>query len=196
MTAHPFGVFPHYRQSQAGSRIPFLREAGRSGQVNNYALRLTKICNASLELGWNSQPIELNMQTSIEESPVVRKTKELCETILEQPNMRSIRQRVNAFMGDASARAQYDGLISKGQALQQKQQAAMPLTGEEIADFEHHRDQLLSNPIARGYLDAQDELHEVQKSVHNYVSKTLELGRMPTEADLGEGSCGHGCGCH
>ncbi len=139
---------------------------------------------------------QLNMHTSIEESPVLRKTKELCETILEQPNMRSIRQRVEAFMADARIRAQYDGLISKGQALQQKQQASMPLTGEEIADFEHHRDELLSNPIARGFLDAQDELHAVQKSVHNYVSKTLELGRMPTEADLGDGSCGHGCECH
>ena len=136
------------------------------------------------------------MDTLIEESPLLRKTKELCETILEQPNMVSIRQRVEAFMADTKTRAEYDGLLSKGQALQQKQQAAMPLTGEEIADFEHHRDQLLSNPIARGYLDAQDELHEVQKSVHNYVSKTLELGRMPTEADLGDGSCGHGCGCH
>jgi len=139
---------------------------------------------------------QLNMHTSIEESPVLRKTKELCETILEQPNMRSIRQRVDAFLGDAGTRAQYDGVISKGQALQQKQQASMPLTGEEIADFERQRDQLLSNPIARGFLDAQDELQEVRKSVHSYVSKTLELGRMPTEADLVDGSCGHGCGCH
>ena len=136
------------------------------------------------------------MDTSIEESPLLRKTKELCETILEQPNMVSIRQRVDAFMGDAKTRADYDGLLSKGQALQQKQQASMPLTGEEIADFERHRDELLCNPVARGYLDAQDELHEVQKSVHNYVSKTLELGRVPTEADLVDGSCGHGCGCH
>jgi len=136
------------------------------------------------------------MHTAIEEPPVLRKTKELCETILEQPNMLSIRQRVDAFMADAATRAQYDELISKGQALQHKQQASMPLSGEEIAEFERHRDQLLSNPVARGYLDAQDELHEVQKSVHNYVSKTLELGRMPTEADLGDGSCGHGCGCH
>ena len=136
------------------------------------------------------------MYTSIEESPVLRKTKELCETILEQPNMRSIRQRVDAFMEDPGTRAQYDGLMSKGQALQHKQQTSMPLTGEEIADFERHRDELLSNPVARGFLDAQDELHAVQKSVHTYVSKTLELGRMPTEEDLGDGSCGHGCGCH
>ena len=99
-------------------------------------------------------------------------------------------------MADAGARAQYDGLVSQGQALEQKQKTAEPLSGEEIAHFERQRDELLSNPVARGFLDAQEELHEVQKSVHTYVSKTLELGRVPTEEDLGGCSCGSGCGCH
>ena len=73
------------------------------------------------------------MDTSIEESPVLRKTKELCETILEQPNMRSIRQRVDAFMGDPGARAQYEGLMSKGQALQEKQERSVArYRGKEV----------------------------------------------------------------
>ena len=136
------------------------------------------------------------MQTTIEETAVLRKTKELCQAILDEPNMRSVRQRIDAFIGDEKARAQYDSLMSKGQALQQKQQSSMPLSGEEISDFEQHREQLLNNPIARGFLDAQEELHQVQESIHQYVNKTLELGRMPTEEDLGGGGCGSGCGCH
>jgi len=135
------------------------------------------------------------METMIEETPVLRKTRELCQAILDQPNMQSIRQRIDAFIGDEKTRAQYDGLMSKGQVLQQKQQTSMPLTGEEIADFEQHREALLNNPVARGFLDAQEELHQVQESIHHYVDKTLELGRLPTEEDLGGGSCGHGCGC-
>jgi cell fate (sporulation/competence/biofilm development) regulator YlbF (YheA/YmcA/DUF963 family) len=135
------------------------------------------------------------METMIEETPVVRKTKELCQTILEQPNMKSIRQRIDAFMSDEKSRNQYENVVSKGQALQQKQQQSENLTGEEIADFERHRDQLLQNPVARGFLDAQEELHEVKHRVHQYVNKTLELGRIPSEADMEEG-CGHGgCGC-
>jgi len=99
-------------------------------------------------------------------------------------------------MGDDKTRAQYDGLLTKGQALQQKQQAALPLTGEEISDFEQHRDSLLQNPVARGFLDAQQELHQVQESIHHYVSKTLELGRLPSEEEVNGGCCGHdGCGC-
>jgi cell fate (sporulation/competence/biofilm development) regulator YlbF (YheA/YmcA/DUF963 family) len=136
------------------------------------------------------------MQTVIEETPVIQKTKELCQAILDQPNMQSIRRRIDAFMGDEKTRAQYDGLVTKGQALQQKQQLSLPLSGEEVAEFEQHREALLGNPVAKGFLDAQEELHQVQESVHQYVNKTLELGRLPSEEDLNGGGCGHGCGCH
>jgi len=135
------------------------------------------------------------MQTTLEETPVIKKTKELCQTILDQPNMRSIRQRIDAFVNDDKARAQYDGLMLKGQALQQKQQTSMPMSGEEISSFEQDREALFNNPVARGFLDAQEELHQVQESINVLVSKTLELGRMPSDEDLNEGSCGHGCGC-
>jgi cell fate (sporulation/competence/biofilm development) regulator YlbF (YheA/YmcA/DUF963 family) len=136
------------------------------------------------------------MQTMLEDSPVIRKTKELCQTLLDQPEMQSIRRRIDAFMGDEKTRAQYDELVSRGQALQQKQQQALPLTGEEIADFEQERDSLLGNPIARGFLDAQEELHQVQESIHKYVNKTLELGRLPSDQEMVNSSCGHGCSCH
>jgi cell fate (sporulation/competence/biofilm development) regulator YlbF (YheA/YmcA/DUF963 family) len=135
------------------------------------------------------------MQT-IEETQITQKTKELCQAILEEPNMRDIRQRIDAFMADDKTRAQYDGLVAKGQALQQKQQMSLPLSNEEINEFEKTRDNLLTNPVARGFLDAQEELHNVQESIQQYVSKTLELGRMPTEEDMGSGGCGSGCGCH
>ena len=137
-----------------------------------------------------------DMQTTYEDTPVLRKTKELCQVILDQPNVRSIRQRIDAFMGDEQSRAQYDGLVNKGQALQQKQQMSQPLTREEIDDFEQHRDALLNNPVARDFLNAQEEMHEVQKSVHQYVRKTLELGRLPTEEEVAS-RCGEGgCDCH
>ena len=136
------------------------------------------------------------METTVEESAILSKTKELCQAILEEPDMRLVRQRVDAFMADEQARTLYDGLVTKGQALQQKQQLSTPLSGEEVADFEQHRTALFSNPVARDFLDAQEKLHQVQESVQKYVTKTLELGRLPGEEDLSEGSCGHGCGCH
>ena len=136
------------------------------------------------------------MATTIEDTLITQKTRELCQTLLDEPNLQALRQRIDSFMADEQTRAQYDGLVTKGQALQQKQQQSLPLTGEEISDFEQHRDSLLKNPVARGFLDAQEELHHVQESIQKYVSKTLELGRLPTEEELSGGCCGdHGCGC-
>lgn len=136
------------------------------------------------------------MLNTTEENAVTEKTLELCNTILAQPNMGSIRQRIDAFMADEKARTQYETVVMKGQALNDKQQRSLPLSGEEISDFERHREALLNNPVARGFLDAQEALHGIQESVQKYVAKTLELGRVPTEEDLGGGSCGDGCGCH
>jgi len=136
------------------------------------------------------------MTTQTEDSPITRKTKELCQAIISQPEMISIRKRIDTFLSDAGARSQYETVAGKGQALHDKQHGGQPVDGAEISDFEKHRDSLLQNPVARGFLDAREELHVIQHSIQKYVSKTLELGRVPTEADFAEGSCGEGCGCH
>ena len=132
----------------------------------------------------------------MEETVISRKTRELCQAILDEPSVQALRQSIDSFMANDTARAQYDGVVAKGQALQQKQQMSVALTDEEIADFEQHRDALLKNPVARGFIDAQQELHEVKESIHKYVNKTIELGRLPSEEELSEGCCNHGgCGC-
>ena len=83
------------------------------------------------------------MQT-IEAATITQKTRELCEAILEQPEYKAARKNIEAFLADDKSRAQYDGLMTKGQALQQKQQQSLPLTGEEISSFEQERDALLA----------------------------------------------------
>ena len=132
-----------------------------------------------------------NMPTKVE-----TKTNELCEAILEQINANGIRQRIDTFLSDATARGQYESLMNKGQSLQEKQHNGHPLDQAEIAAFEKDRDALLSNPVASGFLDAQEEMHDLQHSVQRFVAKTVELGRLPGAEDLAESSCGHGCGCH
>ena len=124
------------------------------------------------------------------------KTNELCEAILEQLQTNGVRKRIDTFLADASARGAYETLMSKGQTLQEKQHHGQPLDPTEIAAFEKDRDALLKNPVASGFLDAQEEMHALQHLIQKNVGKTVELGRVPVAADLEEGSCGHGCGCH
>ena len=137
----------------------------------------------------------MQTQTQIEDA-VRQKTLELCEAIVSQPQFQSIRQRVETFMADSAAQAQYQSLNEKGRALHERQHEGMPLDAREIAEFDSERDAFLSNPVAKGFVDAQEEMHELQHGVQKMVTKTFELGRIPSEEDLQEGSCGHGCGCH
>lgn len=136
------------------------------------------------------------MLTQSEQNVVLEKTRELCATILAQPNMTTIRKSIDAFMADEKSRADYEALMTKGQELHEKQHRSLPLSGDEINGFEKQRETVLNNPVARGFLDAQQALHELQEKVSQHLTKTLELGRMPTEEDFQSGSCGHGCGCH
>ena len=132
------------------------------------------------------------MPTTIE-----TKTNELCEAILKEIHTGGIRTRIDTFMSDATARGAYEALMSRGQALQEKQHHGQPLDPTEIAAFEKDRDALLKNPVAAGFLDAQEEKNELQTSVKKKVAKSIELGRIPTAEELSEGgSCGSGCGCH
>ena len=132
-----------------------------------------------------------------EETTVTLKTKELCQAILDEPALRTARASIDSFMADDLTKTQYENLMSKGQALQQKQHGGQQLTDSEIKAFEKERDVLMANPVAVAFMKAQEELHHIHESVNKHVSKTLELGRVPTEEDMAEGgSCGSGCGCH
>jgi len=130
---------------------------------------------------------------------VETKTRELCEAIISHIQTGGIKQRIDTFLSDATARSAYESLMSKGQALQEKQQGGQALEPSEISAFEVERDSLLKNPVATGFLDAQEEMHELQSTVKKTVAKTIELGRIPTADELagGGGGCGSGgCGCH
>jgi len=134
------------------------------------------------------------MITETAEQPILQKTRELCETLVSQPEFQSIRTRIDAFMADEAAKLQYQCVMEKGESLHHKQQMGLPLTEQEITEFQKDRDALVNNPVSRDFIDAQQQMQKVQDSVGQYVAKTFELGRIPTEEDFT--SCGQGCGCH
>ena len=138
--------------------------------------------------------IETDMQTA--EEKIIEKTKELCQTIVEQPEFKEIRRRIDSFMADDTAKMQYQQVAEKHEMLQHKQQMGATLNNDEVMAFEKDRQALESNPVARGFMEAQQQMHQFQQTVNQLMSKTFELGRIPTDDDLEGGSCGSGCGCH
>jgi cell fate (sporulation/competence/biofilm development) regulator YlbF (YheA/YmcA/DUF963 family) len=133
------------------------------------------------------------MPTEMDEPAILQKTLELCQTIVDQPEFVDMRQRIDAFLADEQAQSQYQSVVQKSERLQHKQHSGEPLDHDEISEFEADRDTLLNNPVAKGFLDAQQQMQRVQSSVTKYVTKTFELGRVPEPEDLD--SCGHGCSC-
>lgn len=137
-----------------------------------------------------------NMQCKNASPALQAKVVELCQTIVDQPEMADVRSRIDAFMSDEPARELYRTVAEKGEALHQKQSVGEELAEADIQEFERSRETLMANPVARGFLDAREHLHSVQHLVSKFVGKTLELGRVPTDADMEE-SCGSGgCNCH
>ena len=80
------------------------------------------------------------LATKFMPTKIETKTNELCEAILEQIQTGGIKQRIDTFLADASARGAYESLMSKGQALQEKQHGGQVLEPAEIAAFEKDRD--------------------------------------------------------
>ena len=132
-----------------------------------------------------------------DDSLVMRKTRELCEVIVAQPEFRSIQERVSAFEADAEARRLYDSLVERHQQLQRQQEMGRPIGDDEMDGFDKLRQEVFDNRIAKGFLDAREEAHRLQMSVRRFVSKTFELGRLPDPEEVeGGGCCEGGCSCH
>ena len=132
-----------------------------------------------------------------EKSPVLEKTRELCAAIAGDARFVQLQKDVERFLEDDSARLMYQTVHERGEELHQKQHAGIKLAPSEIKDFEAARDELLRNNVASAFLDAQGELEALQRTIAKYITTTLEIGRVPTEAELSDegGCCGGGCGC-
>jgi len=137
------------------------------------------------------------METHVLIKEAVRqKTLELCDTIVRQPQFQNIRQRVESFLADAGAQRQYQSLTEKGRSLHERQHQGLALDGREVAAFDSERDAFLGNPVAKGFLDAQEEIRDLQNHVQECLTRTFDLGRVPSAEELQEGCCGSDCGCH
>ena len=129
------------------------------------------------------------------------KIRELCEALLEDDNVVAARERVAGFMNDSAATASYAKLAEMSEQLQRKEMAGEAIGEEEGQAFEALRRATLSEPPVQSFMEARGMLQEIESFIMAYVSRTLELGRIPKESELvaqqsGGGGCGEGCGCH
>ena len=120
-------------------------------------------------------------------------TKDLCQALLDDPELKETLKAIDTFMADDSAKELFSAMQSLGETLQTKQQAGLELSAGEVEEYNKARDAMLDNPTARGFVDAQEAIGDVHQYIGTAVSMVFELGRMPTDEEL-SGCCGGGGG--
>ncbi|MFV1993928.1 MAG: YlbF family regulator [Verrucomicrobiales bacterium] len=139
------------------------------------------------------------MPATAQDNAVLAKTRELCASILEEPEYREHLDKVENFIANEEARAQFEQLSEKGDALHRKQHEGTTASPEEISEFESLRSSAMDDETISGFIAAREQLHGLHSTISGYVAKTLELGRVPEPGDFEEESSGccnsGGCGC-
>ena len=135
------------------------------------------------------------MESTLKESPIIQKTLELCQAVTEQPDFQALKGKLDAFMRDELVKFQFQQVNELNELLQMKQRSGLALKDEEIAQFDALREELFKNPVAQGFVEAQQELQKLHDALGRFVNKTFELGRSPEYEDVFDGSCSD-CGCH
>ena len=70
--------------------------------------------------------------STITEDAILQKTRELCQAIVDQPEFQSLRRHVDTFLANEESKNQYQLVVEKGEALQQKQQMGWESRGPDF----------------------------------------------------------------
>ena len=136
------------------------------------------------------------MSAIAESTPVLDKTRELCESIVQDSNFKKLQQDVEAFLNDEQAKLSYQSVHQRGEELHQKQASGVELSKTEIKEFEDARESLLNNELVTKFLAAKQELESLQRMIGQHVGMTMEMGRVPSPEEvaheMGGGCCGGG----
>jgi cell fate (sporulation/competence/biofilm development) regulator YlbF (YheA/YmcA/DUF963 family) len=125
------------------------------------------------------------------------KIQELCEAIIQDEEVRNAREQAELFLSDEDAVSLYRQMAGMGRSFHQRQHQGEEPSAAEVRQFEDLQNRCDAHPLIVAFVEAQQVLSGIAETVNGYVSKTLERGAIPTEAEVfGEGSCGEGCGCH
>ena len=94
------------------------------------------------------------MTLTAEDTTILDKTKELCQSIVEHPDYLSLRGNIDEFLSNDAAKQEYQALVEKSEDLNHKQQQGVKLTPDEITAFESHRERVVNNPVAAEFIRA------------------------------------------
>ena len=136
------------------------------------------------------------LKTHLDLLPIKHSTEQLCESIVNQKGFAELYKKIETFINNEKLKYEYGVLNDRGALLQQMQQNSMEIKEEEIVEFEKLREEFMNNPVATDFLEAQEEVQQLQDKIHQVIAKSFEIGRVPQSEDFDFCSDGFGhCGC-
>lgn len=136
-------------------------------------------------------------------SPEVAKlAMELASAFAQSQKVVSAKARIGLFYQNPAATNLFRKVSEYGETLRNKHMEGMPPSESEIAEFDKLRQDVVNNPLCKGFLEARQELDEMLSVVNQYMVMAIEKGTAPTDEEVAEAmtqqmsscSCGGHCG--
>lgn len=131
---------------------------------------------------------------------LVTLTTELANAFAQSQKVVSARARIGLFYQNPEATDLFRKVNEYGEKLRNKHMEGMPPSEEEISQFDSLRQDVIDNPICKGFLEARQELDNMLSVVNQYLCIAIEKGCSPTDEEVAEAmtqqmscSCGGGC---
>ena len=132
---------------------------------------------------------------------LVELTRALAEAFAGSQRVVSARARIGLFYQNAEATDLFRKVNEYGEELRNKHLAGMPPSEQEIAKFDKLRQDVVDNPLCKGFLEARQELDSLLSTVNQYLCLAIDKGSAPTDEEVAESmqeavsacSCGGHC---
>lgn len=133
---------------------------------------------------------------------LVKLSMELASAFAQSQKVVSAKARIGLFYQNPAATELFRKVSDYGEMLRNKHMEGMPPTESEIAEFDKLRQDVVNNPLCKGFLEARQELDEMLAVVNQYMVMAIEKGTAPTDEEVAEAmtqqmsscSCGGHCG--
>lgn len=131
---------------------------------------------------------------------LVTLTTELANAFAASQKVISARARIGLFYQNPEATDLFRKVNEYGEKLRNKHMEGMPPSEEEIATFDTLRQNVVDNPICKGFLEARQELDQLLSTINQYLCLAIEKGSAPSDEEVADSmsqqvscSCGSGC---
>lgn len=122
----------------------------------------------------------------------------LANVLAQDKTILVAKERIGVFFQNPDSTKLFEEVNAYGEELRQKHLAGMPPTEEEIAKFDTLRGAVISDDVAREFLESRTEIDTIMQTLSQYLGMSIDLGRAPTPEEVEaarEQSMSTSCAC-